>query len=255
VLEPATGTESREEIEPQPARLEVAASRRRVAAAVEVVLASGLPTQLAVGAVLIVVGLAPYDATGRLSMAYLSALLAADTATLLGFIVWRLRAGGERTRAVMLGSAPWRREAWLGIGLLPVMFGGIAALMAWLRWAWPWLHNVGDNPFEALARTPMNAALLMALVVGGALKEEVQRAFVLHRFEQSLGGARAGLALYSVVFGAGHVMQGYDVGIATMLLGAGWGLVFLRRRSIVAPAVCHAGFNAAQIAQFVIAGS
>ena len=112
------------------------------------------------------------------------------------------------------------------------------------------------NPFEALARSPLNAALLMALVVvSGGVKEEVQRAFVLHRFEQSLGGARAGLALYSVVFGAGHVIQGYDVGIATMLMGVAWGLVFLWRRSIVAPAVCHAGFNAAQIVQFIVAGS
>ena len=58
-----------------------------------------------------------------------------------------------------------------------------------------------------------------------------------------------------MVFGAGHMIQGYDVGIATMLMGVAWGLVFLRRRSIVAPAVCHAGFNAAQIVQFIIAGA
>jgi uncharacterized protein len=256
VLEPASDPESPEKIDELAARPSSPAGPRRVAAALEVVLASGLPTQFALGALLIAAGLAPYDAKRQLSMAYVATLLSVDTALLVGFIVWRLRAGGERWRAVLLGYAPWGREAWLGIALMPLMFGGVATLMAGLRWAWPWLHNVETNPFEALARSPLNAALMMALVVvSGGVKEEVQRAFVLHRFEQSLGGARTGLALYSVVFGAGHVIQGYDVGIATLLLGVGWGLVFLWRRSVVAPVVCHAGFNAAQIVQFMVAGS
>ena len=58
---------------------------------------------------------------------------------------------------------------------------------------------------------------------------------MLHRFEQHLGGARLGLVLYSLVFGAGHVIQGWDVAIVTALLGLAWGIVFLWRRSVVAP--------------------
>jgi len=231
-------------------------SPSRAVAALEVILASGLPTQLALGALLIGLGMAPYGAGGRLSMAYVATLLTADTVVLISLIVWRLRAGGERARAVMLGTARWAREAWLGLMMVPLLFAAVAALMAAIRRLWPALHNVDANPFGALAHSPLDAALLMALViVSGGLKEEFQRAFVLHRFEQSLGGARLGLALYSVVFGAGHMIQGYDVGIATMLMGVAWGLVFLWRRSIVAPAVCHAGFNAAQIVQFIIAGA
>ena len=217
---------------------------------------SGLPSQLALGLLLAGAGLAPYEAGGGLSMRYVATMLSADTLLLVGLIVWRLRAGGERPRDVLLGVAPWARVAWLGLALIPAVFGGVAALMLGLRRAWPWLHNVDANPFEALTRSPLNAAVLLVLVVvSGGLKEECQRAFVLHRFEQSLGGARAGLALYSLVFGAGHMLQGYDVGIATMCLGVAWGLVFLWRRSIVAPAVCHAGFNAAQIVQFVVPGA
>jgi membrane protease YdiL (CAAX protease family) len=252
---------------PQPAGLEpgappaalpgTAASRpSRVVAAVEVVLASGLPTQLALGTLVMLAGLPPLDANGHLSMAYVVTVLTADTALLLALIAWRLHEGGERARTLMLGSARWPREAVLGLALLPLVFAGVGLTMAALRWAWPWLHNVEANPFETLARSPGNAALLLALVVvSGGLKEECQRAFVLHRFEQSLGGARAGLVIYSLVFGAGHMIQGYDVGIATMLLGLAWGLVFLRRRSIVAPAVCHAGFNAAQVVQFILSGA
>jgi membrane protease YdiL (CAAX protease family) len=115
---------------------------------------------------------------------------------------------------------------------------------------------VDANPFETLITSRTNALVLGALViVAGGIKEEVQRAFVLHRFGQSLGGVRVGLALYSLAFGAGHVIQGYDVGIVTAALGLAWGMVFLWRRSIVAASVSHAGFNAAQILQFVVFGA
>ena len=258
MLEPLPASAPTDSIAPSPALPPGAPAPGpgRAVAAMEVVLASGLPTQFALGALLVGLGLAPYDAEGRLSMRYVATLLTADTVALLALMVWRLRAGGERARTVVLGARRWTREVWLGLAMLPAVFGGVETLMAVLRRVWPALHNVDANPFEALARSPINAALLMVLVlVSGGLKEEFQRAFVLHRFEQSLGGAGTGLAVYSLVFGAGHMIQGYDVGIATMLLGVAWGMTFLWRRSIVAPAVCHAGFNAAQIVQFIFSAA
>jgi NhaP-type Na+/H+ and K+/H+ antiporter len=60
-----------------------------------------------------------------------------------------------------------------------------------------------------------------------------------------------GVIVTSVAFGAGHLLQGYDAAIATGLLGALWGVVYLRRRSAVAPMVSHAGFDLLQIVQFV----
>jgi membrane protease YdiL (CAAX protease family) len=222
----------------------------------EVVLASGFPTQLALGALLLLAGLAPFGQDGRLSMRYLLVLMPADTALLLAIVVWRLRASGESVSGVLFGTRRWARECWLGVGLVPLVLGAVIATMALLRAAWPWLHNVDANPFEALITSRTNALVLGALViVAGGIKEEVQRAFVLHRFGQSLGGVRVGLALYSLAFGAGHVIQGYDVGIVTAALGLAWGMVFLWRRSIVAASVSHAGFNAAQILQFVVFGA
>jgi membrane protease YdiL (CAAX protease family) len=51
----------------------------------------------------------------------------------------------------------------------------------------------------------------------------------------------------SVAFGAGHLIQGVDAALATGLLGAFWGSIYLRRRSMVAPLVSHAGFDVLQI--------
>ena len=112
----------------------------------------------------------------------------------------------------------------------------------------PWLHNVTENPLEALIDSPAAAAAFaLVAVIAGGVREEVQRAFVLRRFETHLGGPVVGLILFSVAFGLGHLVQGRDAAIVTGLLGAFWGIVYLRRRSIVAPVICHAGFNLTEI--------
>ena len=227
-----------------------------VKAVFEVAAASGFPTQIALGALLMAAGLRPFGADGELSMTYLAVLMPADMILLLALVVWRIRAGGERVADVLLGARHWVREGWLGAGLIPVIFGGVVIVMLVLRTAWPALHNVDANPFEALVRSRLDALVLGVLVITtGGLKEEVQRAFLLHRFDQHLGGARLGLVLYSLVFGIGHLIQGYDVAIVTALLGLAWGAVFLWRRSVVAPSISHAGFNAAQVLQFVVFGA
>jgi membrane protease YdiL (CAAX protease family) len=77
---------------------------------------------------------------------------------------------------------------------------------------------------------------------------------VLRRFEQYLGGGAVGLLVFSAIFGLGHLEQGYDVALATGMLGAFWGSVFLRRRSILGPMVGHAGFNLAQVVKFMTVG-
>jgi membrane protease YdiL (CAAX protease family) len=53
--------------------------------------------------------------------------------------------------------------------------------------------------------------------------------------------------LWSAAFGAGHFEQGLDAVIATGLIGAFWGVLYLRRRSVMAPVISHAGFNSLQV--------
>ena len=66
-----------------------------------------------------------------------------------------------------------------------------------------------------------------------------------------MGGAAVGVIVASVAFGYGHLLQGADAAIATGALGAFWGVIYLRRRSIGAPMVSHSGFNLLQILQFM----
>ena len=185
---------------------------------------------------------------GRLSFAYIATLLVLDAITLIALMVWLLRRRGENPRDVFLGARPISRECYLGIPMTAIVFMIAVAVLSAARLFFPSLHNVEENPLEHLIRTPPQALILAVVAtIGGGLREEVQRAFILHRFEQHLGGAHVGLVLYSVVFGLGHSLQGWDAVLTTAILGAFWGYVYIARRSIVAPVVSHSGFNAAEI--------
>ena len=227
----------------------------RLIALLEVLLCSDYPTQFALGATFAAFGVRPFAANGQLLVGYVVALSLADTAFLIALIVLFLRAHGERPRDVLLGVRPVWRESAIGLLMTCVaLVIGIGILAAIQTFA-PSLHTVEHNPFQELIRTPRGAATFgLVVIVAGGMREEIQRAFLLHRFDVWLGGGPVGVAITSVAFGAGHLMQGVDAAIATGTLGAFWGVLYLRRRSAVAPAVSHSGFNVLQIVQSLAIG-
>ncbi len=225
----------------------------RVVALLEVLLCSDYPTQIALEGTFAAFGIVPHG--GELSLGYVAALSLSDTLLLTALIVLLLRSHGERPRDVFLGDRPIGPEVRAGVPLLFVAFGIAVAVLLTTQLVAPWLHTVARNPLQDLARTPGQAVLFaVVLIVAGGMREEIQRAFLLRRFEMWLGGPRIGLIVTSVGFGAGHFIQGADAVVATAVLGAFWGVVYLRRRSIVAPAVSHAGFNMVQVLQFLTLG-
>lgn len=225
----------------------------RVVALIEVILCSDYPTQLALAVTLNAAGFSPLKANGELSLGYVVTLSLVDTVLLVGLIVLFLRAHGERLRDVLLGSRPIGGEVQLGLQLtFAALLLGILVLTA-IQTIVPRLHNIVHNPLQDLIRGPRNAAIFaIVVVVAGGVREEIQRAFVLHRFKVWLGGGAVGIVVGSIAFGAGHVVQGYDAAIATGLLGVFWGIVYLRRGSMVAPMVSHSGFNLLQLLQYLV---
>jgi membrane protease YdiL (CAAX protease family) len=227
----------------------------RVVALFEVLLCSDYPTQLALGATLYAFGLRPITSAGTLSLRYIVALSLIDTLMLVGLIILFLRSHGERVRPVLLGARSRWREAQLG---LPLTIGALAiaiAVIGAVRVLLPSLHNIERNPLQNLIHGPRDAALFaLVVVIAGGVREEIQRAFILHRFDVWLGGPAAGLVASSIAFGLGHRLQGNDVAIATGMLGCYWGAVYLRRRSCIGPMVSHAGFNLLELLQYFAIG-
>ena len=224
----------------------------RLLAAIEVLLCSGLPTQMALALLFTRIGLA----SGRgMRIGFVAPLLLTDTALLIGLILLFLHVHRESPAEVFFGGRGWVSEL-KAAGPMTVKAYGIAVLvLVSLGVLAPWLHTVEQNPLQNLLRTPRDiAAFAVVVVVAGGVREEVQRAFVLRRFELWLGGPLVGVLVSSVAFGAGHAVQGMDAAITTGLLGAFLAVSYLRRRSIIAPVVSHAAFDLMQIAVFVATG-
>jgi membrane protease YdiL (CAAX protease family) len=247
---------------PPPAEIGASPSFRTVAApgempklraAIEIVLCSGLPTQLVIASTLRLVGWSPVDAQGKLTLGFVTALSLLDTALLIGLMIWLMRSRGQQPSVLWLGRRSVAGEAVVGMLYVPIVFFIVAVLMLTVRKLAPQLHNVDINPFEALAgRAWKDAALLLLVAVfAGGLREELQRAFLLDRFERHLGPAWLGVVLLSIAFGLGHLMQGQDAAVATGALGAFWAVIYLRRRSAVAPFVSHALFDSLQVMQII----
>ena len=228
---------------------------RVVPSLVEVVLCSGFPTQIVLSALLTAAGLAALTPTGEPSFGYIVTVTLLDVVVVVGLVATFLHARDETVRDLVLGTRPVRREATLGVLLTPpIVVAAIGSLLL-IGWLAPGLRNVPDNPFQAMLVTPGRAFVFAFVVVlAGGLREELQRAFILRRFDQHLGGGWLGLVVFSIAFGLGHAVQGWDTVIVTGALGALWGVLYLTRGSAVAAMVSHTGFNLTQIA-LAVAGT
>jgi membrane protease YdiL (CAAX protease family) len=217
-------------------------------ALLEVVLCSDFPTQFAIGTLLGRAGIMPIDAAGRLSARFVYLISAIDTVVLLALILLLLKLSGDRPRGVFLRRGRARRELAVGLAFVPVAFAVVMLLQIGIHVVAPFLRNVPENPFQSLMGSPMRvAAFVLLVLVAGGIREELQRAFLLHRFEQGLGGAYVGLVMTSLAFGLGHALQGWDAVVVTALLGALWSSVYLWRRNVIATIASHALFNVGEV--------
>ncbi|MFA5911752.1 MAG: type II CAAX endopeptidase family protein [Vicinamibacterales bacterium] len=214
----------------------------------EIVLCSGYPTQIMLGEALKDAGIAPLNANGSLSATFVFALSLGDTAVLVALMLWLLIRNGEQPRQVFFGTRRAGEEAVVGLLSVPFVVAMVLALTLVIRAVAPSLRNVPENPLAGLLGTQTGLlAFLVVVIVAGGLREELQRAFLLHRFSHDLGSTGAGLLITSVAFGLGHTLQGWDAAILTGALGAAWGAIYLTRGSAVASIVSHSLFNCGEL--------
>jgi membrane protease YdiL (CAAX protease family) len=226
---------------------------QRLTAIGEVALCSDIPTQFALGVLFNALGFSALHADGSLSLSYVATLSLLDSVLLIALMWTFLRMRGDRPRDVFIGPGPVGTETRAGLPMIFVAFLIAAAVILTVRALLPWTHNVETNPLQGLVERPADVAVFAVVaVVAGGVREELQRAFLMNRFERWLGGPLVGIIVASIAFGLGHIVQGWDAAIATGVLGAFWATVYVRRRSAVAPIVSHSGFNLLQLVQLVV---
>jgi uncharacterized protein len=226
----------------------------RVQALFEVFLISGLISSVL--ASLLLYTLQGKDTPNILaSMRGFSAFLLLEAIIMFLILAILLKARHETIHGLGLRWDRWKFNLVLGLLLVPFLFliNGVVATV--FRLYLP-QYYAETNPIMELIDSPQQLALIIfsALIAGG-IKEELQRAFILSRFREYLGGAWLGLVLWSLGFGIGHYVQGVHGVVIASIFGALFGIVYLRTGSLIAPIVAHGAYDAlALLAYWIYSG-
>ena len=219
----------------------------------EILVCSGYPTQLLLAALLQISGLPPFRADGSLSATFIFALSLIDTVLLLSLILIFLLRRGEHPGRVFFGTERVMPEVAAGVLSVPFVIAMVLAISVLLQRYAPELRTVPNNPLEGLLGTQTGFFMfLVVVIVAGGIREELQRAFLLHRFRGDLGQPWMGVLITSLAFGMGHTLQGLDVAVITGALGALWGVMYLVRGSAVSTIVSHSLFNSAELVRALL---
>jgi membrane protease YdiL (CAAX protease family) len=150
-----------------------------------------------------------------------------------------LQSRREEFKSLGLHWNQWKSDIALGVSLVPLFFLINLAVVAFFKAFLP-QYYAEENPLSNSIHTPGQLALfIFAAIIAGGIKEELQRAFILNRFREYLGGAEIGLIVWSLVFGIGHFVQGVQGVVIASILGMIFGAVYIARGSILAPIVAH----------------
>ena len=162
---------------------------------------------------------------------------------MLAALALLLRLQGQGFDSLGLHRRDWRARLRAGLFIGAAMFVTLnVVLTSFMNALIPPAAANGPSVM-AFFTQPINLLAWLPIgIVGGGLVEELERIFILTRFEQAFGRAGLFLAVFlsSAMFGIGHVYQGVGTAMSTAVSGLVFALVYLRRRSAVEPIVAHA---------------
>jgi membrane protease YdiL (CAAX protease family) len=225
----------------------------RIAALLEIFLALGLITDYLA---LLLLSRISFLSDPLSSVKALAAFTTLSSLLLLVLLALLQRLRSEPILSGYLGASfRWGREAALGSAWMPAIFVFSYLFKSFAHHFAPGIFSGERNVLEELMRGPGDLLLfLFVAIFTGGIKEEFQRAFVIRRFEVGWGPAWLGALLFAVYFGLGHRAQGWDEAWIAGFVGLAWGLLFIRRRSVVAPMASHALFDAAELTRYFLFG-
>ena len=167
-----------------------------------------------------------------------SAIIARDLALmcLVLFFLWR---NAEPLSFIGWKREHWVREALIGIALFPLFFitlGLVAYLLQGIGFSIP---TAGDGKFVADASLTHMATALLLVVVVAVVEETIFRCYLILRFLHITKSSTWAVLVSAVIFALGHGYEG-SAGVGTVgIMGVVFGVVYLRRRNIIAPVVIH----------------
>ena len=214
----------------------------RVQAAFEIFLLSGLISSLMAG--LLLYAFLGKRATNPLSSAgVFSVFLLLESGITFLFLATILKYHRQTINSLGVQWDQWKFNLLIGLALVPFLFLINGAVAIFVKLYFPQFF-IEKNPLTDLIHTPQQLVLIIfsALVAGG-IKEELQRAFIITRFRDHLGGAGLGLVVWSIGFGVGHYVQGVQGVVIATIYGLIFGIIYLLSRSLIAPIIAHGVYD------------
>lgn len=153
---------------------------------------------------------------------------------LVVFFLWRDGAPLSRLGWTLAGL---KEEALLGAALLLPILYGVTILKRVFEW---FGLSVKGVPQFLTPKGPLEILLACILVAVAAVAEEtIFRGYLILRFNQLTGSIVSAILISSSVFSLGHGYEG-TAGIGTVgVLGVILALLYVWRKSLVAPVVLH----------------
>ena len=181
--------------------------------------------------------------------------LAPFTVALTGFLIGLLVLGTARSRGLPLltlglDGRRWLADAGIGVAVAGGILGLLAAGSIYVQIFFPDLLPVLQESQESIVENlpQMDMFTILGLTALVAVYEELLfRGFLLTRLRTVTGSWWMAVLLGMVSFGLLHAYEGPVAIVVIMLLAGIFSLVFLWRRSLVAPVVAHFVFNAIQL--------
>jgi membrane protease YdiL (CAAX protease family) len=185
----------------------------------------------------LVLSFAP-NSQGNVSFALVAVATTLRDLGLLALILLLLARGNQPLTAIGWVSQRAGREVALGLVLsIPVIIG-TQILQALLRAAG--LSGPSETSGVMPAKTVGDIILAVVLVVVVAVAEEtIFRGYLILRFARALNSRTWAVVLSSVAFAIGHGYEGGAAVVTVGLTGLAFALVYIWRRSLVAPVVMH----------------
>jgi membrane protease YdiL (CAAX protease family) len=157
---------------------------------------------------------------------------------LVWFVVVGIRAHGSKLIDVI-----GRRWDSISTALVDLLLAGGATLL--LRFAGPFLYQLlgrwASNTGFLLPKTLSESLVwIVVSLAAGICEELVYRGYLQQQLWSLTGSLPAALFLQAVIFGAGHIYQGWKPALVTAIYGLIFGLVAAWRRSIIPGAIAHA---------------
>jgi membrane protease YdiL (CAAX protease family) len=155
---------------------------------------------------------------------------------LIFFFLWRNR---EPMHQIGWTTKGWRKEIGLGLALFIPMFFAIPALERALQQAGFTAPSTPLPSFLAAKDVGQLVLAFILVVVVAAAEETIFRGYLILRFRFVARSSRAAALLSAVLFSLGHGYEG-TAGVVTIgFMGHYFAVIYLWRRSLVAPVVMH----------------